>query len=195
MKSAAASLATPQVGVVYLGLYSRRYGLSRRAATFAAISTRVRRKSHMRSHHTARAARWAAGLVFVGPSPEAMAWAALTTAWRPEPQRRSSWYPGTSSGNPAANAMVRYEVTGGTPASFFGNGRTSVEIPTDENGRASVQLVQDTPGPGATPVDQVDAVFQLPLATEMTWAVSACEKKSIGNKMPVKTPGVRGFML
>jgi uncharacterized repeat protein (TIGR01451 family) len=57
----------------------------------------------------------------------------------------------TSTGNAAANAIVRYEITGGTGASF-GNGRTTAEINTDENGRADIQVVQDAPGPGATQI-------------------------------------------
>lgn len=69
-----------------------------------------------------------------------------------EPAVLSTTVTKTSTGNPAANAIVRYDVTGGSPASFFGDGRRSFEVQTDENGRADAQLIQDAPGPGTTQV-------------------------------------------
>ena len=58
----------------------------------------------------------------------------------------------TSSGAAATGEIVRYDIIDGAPASFFGEGRTSLELQTNENGRADVTVVQNAPGPGVTRV-------------------------------------------
>jgi uncharacterized repeat protein (TIGR01451 family) len=58
----------------------------------------------------------------------------------------------SSSGGAATGVFVRYDIIDGTPATFFGEGRTSLELQTNENGRADVQVVQSQPGPGVTRV-------------------------------------------
>ncbi|MGE3777346.1 MAG: hypothetical protein AB7F89_09190 [Pirellulaceae bacterium] len=68
-----------------------------------------------------------------------------------EPSMLQTTVTKTSTGNPAANALVRYEVVGGAPA-YFEAGRTTIEVPTDANGHATVQLFQDPVGPGTTQV-------------------------------------------
>jgi uncharacterized repeat protein (TIGR01451 family) len=68
-----------------------------------------------------------------------------------EPVSLSTTVTKTSTGNAAANATVQYDITGGTGASF-GNGQTSREVPTDGNGRADIQVVQDVRGPGTTQI-------------------------------------------
>jgi uncharacterized repeat protein (TIGR01451 family) len=58
----------------------------------------------------------------------------------------------TSTGSAAAGVLVRYDIVEGAASSFFGDGRTSLELQTNENGRADVPLVQSQPGPGTTKV-------------------------------------------
>lgn len=58
----------------------------------------------------------------------------------------------TSTGRPATGVLVRYDIVDGTPASLFGEGRTSLEVQSDGNGRADVQVVENQPGPGSTSV-------------------------------------------
>ncbi|HUT11645.1 MAG TPA: hypothetical protein VMY42_14185 [Thermoguttaceae bacterium] len=50
--------------------------------------------------------------------------------------------------SPAAGWLVRYEIVGGPPAGFAPDGAQSVEVVTDDAGRAGVEIFQTTPGPG-----------------------------------------------
>jgi hypothetical protein len=52
----------------------------------------------------------------VAPSPALMAWAALATACRPEPQSRLIVCPGTSTGRPASRAAIRATLRLSSPA-------------------------------------------------------------------------------
>lgn len=86
-------------------------------------------------------------------------WVDLQWAF-PSPQIVRAGQPGslstavtrTSTGAAATGILVRYDIIDGTPASFFGEGRMSLELQTNENGRADVQVVQTQPGPGSTKV-------------------------------------------
>ncbi len=58
-----------------------------------------------------------------------------------------------SDGSPLNSAwLVRYEVLGGTPATFGRRGENSIEIPTDPQGRAGADLVSPNADPGTTQV-------------------------------------------
>ncbi len=57
-----------------------------------------------------------------------------------------------SDNMPASNWVIRYEVAGGSPAVFGPQAQTAVEVTTDASGRASAQLVPQSPQPGATQV-------------------------------------------
>lgn len=58
-----------------------------------------------------------------------------------------------SDGSPLENWIVRYEVTGGTPAGFAPAGAPSVEALTDAQGRATVQIFQPQPQRGASQIN------------------------------------------
>ena len=58
----------------------------------------------------------------------------------------------SSDNMPASNWIVRYEVHSGAPAVFGPGNQTAVEISTDANGRASVQVVPQAAQPGTTQV-------------------------------------------
>lgn len=69
-----------------------------------------------------------------------------------QPSALSTAVTRTSTGAAATGEIVRYDIIDGSPASFFGEGRTSLELQTNENGRADVTVVQNSPGPGVTRV-------------------------------------------
>jgi len=53
-----------------------------------------------------------------------------------------------SDQSPAVGYLVRYEIVDGPPGGFAPDGAQSVEVVTDDAGRASVEIFQTTPGPG-----------------------------------------------
>ncbi len=58
----------------------------------------------------------------------------------------------SSSGRPVTDWTVRYELAGGAPATFGTSGLTSVDQPTDADGRATVTITPARPDAGSTQV-------------------------------------------
>jgi len=56
----------------------------------------------------------------------------------------------SSDGSPIAGWIVRYEILGGPPAGFAPDGSTVIEVPTDELGQASTEIVQTNPQGGTS---------------------------------------------
>jgi len=57
-----------------------------------------------------------------------------------------------SDQSPCVNWRVRYEILDGPPAGFAPAGATSVEVPTDEAGRAAAEMFQTQPAPGTNKI-------------------------------------------
>lgn len=58
----------------------------------------------------------------------------------------------SSTGTPIRNRIVRYEVISGPPVQFGTNGSQTVDVSSDANGRAAVNVQPTTPDPGVTQI-------------------------------------------
>ncbi len=73
------------------------------------------------------------------------------------PQVLSTIVTRTSDGSPLKGYQVRYSILDGPPAGFSGSSTTEIEVPTDGEGRAVVELFQTQPARGENTV-QVEVV-------------------------------------
>lgn len=68
------------------------------------------------------------------------------------PHRLTTIVRRAAGATPATGWTVRYSVTGGEPAGFAPNGQTTVDVPVDAQGLASVDIQQQASAAGATTV-------------------------------------------
>ena len=56
----------------------------------------------------------------------------------------------STTGQPVAGWIVRYQILGGTPAALDANGAQVIEVPTDAAGNAAVAVIPQSGGQGTT---------------------------------------------
>lgn len=95
---------------------------------------------------------------------------------------------------PRQGWIVRYEIVGGASAMLVPSGTTMVEMPTDQAGQATVEIVQKAPSPGTTqirvqlfrPADQCGPQF---LVREACMPVTWAEGAAMTRPTPAMLPG------
>lgn len=73
-------------------------------------------------------------------------------------QRLTTTVARSTNGSPVAGWLVRYEIVSGPEAGFGPQRSRVVEVPTDELGQATVELMQNSPSPGMNEI-RIDVIY------------------------------------